>query len=220
MQPVLIHIDSEKQQTIINRLEALLPFYNNALKEYSKLNIDALSPDELPRLFNDTDILIFDKQLADKPMSLGGLSLNKEKAMELVEKPEGFIHLKTAVAVVYERTKEFNESSDYRIGSLALDKLQLNSKGEFEISFATLTDVKERCSYYASSERSQKLLSLVNAILKETEDPVLQKMILIDGDGLLGLIKKSFPDYNSSHKLEQLKVSGTKLVKFNNENYY
>jgi len=219
MNPILIRHDCEKNETILTNLKKLLPEYQAVITAYNKLGLAKIQNGELELLFADPETFVFDKQIADAPLSLAGLPINKQKAMEIVEKPAGFEDLKDALHNAQLETKQFNEIQSYKIGWPALPCFQMDEKNKLSIKEETLADIKERCSFYATSERAQSVLKFAQAIVKAAEDPEIANMIHHDGDGLVGVIKKIFPDFNSSFKLEQLKISGTKISRYNNPSH-
>lgn len=100
--PVLIWVDkvakndiSQKFETIKNELQKVLDAYNSIRstnpengKEPTSLPI--LETQEFVDLFEAKETLLFDKLTKGNGIIVSGVALNKTKALEIIEKPEGW----------------------------------------------------------------------------------------------------------------------------------
>ena len=93
MEPILMDTDNAKYNEQIRLHSIYLGEYNAILAAYTALGIGDLTRDEFKKLVIDPAGLVFDKLTAGQPVVIGSLTLNRSKALEIMEKPAGYEEL-------------------------------------------------------------------------------------------------------------------------------
>jgi hypothetical protein len=90
MTPVLINTDANYSNNLTKGRKIHLEDLNEILNEYNSLNLEAITGVEFQNLIYDPKSVIFDKINNGSPIEIGGVPINKAKALELVAMPQGF----------------------------------------------------------------------------------------------------------------------------------
>lgn len=142
------------------------PLFNDRMKErnkicdslnliaeaYNQLGLPPLLSNEIVSLVTNTDSLIFHKMTDGGNVSLGGLDLHPEKALELLKKPVGYEAL---IETINNHKKEFK--THY------LNQYEIKD-GEVVLIDAMVNKQREDCSLFATTEEHKRRLDFANAI--------------------------------------------------------
>ncbi|HRO44052.1 MAG TPA: hypothetical protein PL009_14550 [Flavipsychrobacter sp.] len=136
---------------------------------FNSLGLPPLTPSEFPRLFTDVDALCFDK-ITGGSLEIGGVSIARETAVGMVQKPEGYDAFKS-------RLNEFLQNLESGYFSHQNYMVQISGSQMNEL-FELLKDMKvcltkEHCErvaneglFYADTEGQERL----NEFIKRTVD--------------------------------------------------
>lgn len=97
MKKILIHTDHNRSKQLTTKRKVHLEDLNEILSEYNKLGLDELTGNEFQELISNPKSVVFDKINNGEAASIGGLPINKHKALELVTMPAGFHQLEALI---------------------------------------------------------------------------------------------------------------------------
>ncbi|TDE01519.1 hypothetical protein [Flavobacterium sandaracinum] len=135
-------INSEIQQ-----LEPKKNYFQNYVNRLSSVGIIATNTD-LETLFENPKAYVTDKLTAGEDMKVGGLTLNKEKLFELIEKPEG------TNEIIADIVKDQQDRSKREFYHWSVKRFEI-IKGSVTITTETIDHINNRLSLFIDSENQQ-----------------------------------------------------------------
>ncbi len=156
----LIFTDNNSYQEAKRPFTNAISIIQGVVNAYNAMPIDNLTTNELNRAFADYDSLIFDKLTADQPVVLSGLTLNKSKAMAIMEHPAGYAAFVTAVLIAQDKLTSMriaptNPQAYFQIGANDI----------VEISPVLDAQLLEANKYYTRSTRAEKEKAFAEAVV-------------------------------------------------------
>ena len=85
--------DPYQRRDGLERLQKWIPEFNEVLEAYKVLGLEDLSSAEFQPLLQSPKFVVFDKMTGGQPVSIAGLKVNKAKAMDILDKPDGYDEL-------------------------------------------------------------------------------------------------------------------------------
>ncbi len=165
--PVLL-FDNEQERS------SLTAIYNSAkddaqsvLNLYNGLGLTALTSAEFPRLFNDTPALIFDKLTGGNGLSISGIQVDKNKAIDIIVKPDGYAPLLAAIEAYKGRAMAGYEGVNARqniVVSRITDYFKL-SAGAVALSDVLVTQLANTGKYYTSTDKGIAHAAFAQAVV-------------------------------------------------------
>ena len=127
----LLYFDEAGYEAARDRIEKIgATSIQNIVDQYQTLGIADLQPEELSKLFKTPDDLVFDK-ITGGQLVIGGAVLNKSKAMEIIEKPQGYDAFIALIKTTMQDLKDnLLPPGNYPVNEYNVDFVtQLNLKG-------------------------------------------------------------------------------------------
>lgn len=179
MADILLGYDKQQFSTNIERKGKYLKEYNQILGVYNALSLAAITGAEFKTLVLNPAFLVFDKITGGQDVEIAGLKVNKEKAMEILEKPAGYQNL---LDVIDTYKKNRNDFTHYLNGVDIVG-------GEIVLSQSVLDSEVENSKIWAKSQGAKTAYAFAQAVIKLSEEtfgpgpkPDLHRMI---GDFLI-----------------------------------
>jgi hypothetical protein len=120
---------------------------NEILNDYNALNLGAITRPEFQNLIRNPKSVIFDKLNNGKPIEIGGIPVDKAKALELVTLPSGFNAFNSLVESFRNSRPGWNSllgSVDIEENELIIKQSVIDADIEAGKTYAT-TDEEKRC---------------------------------------------------------------------------
>ena len=119
-----------------------------------------LATSEMNQAFNDPDGLIFDKLTSGTPVVIGGITLDKSKAMSIMVQPAGYSAFIAAIAIAKE------VFPNYRIGfNNPQSYFEIDGSNAVQISAALDAQLLEGAKYYTRCVRAEKEKAFADAVI-------------------------------------------------------
>ena len=90
MKPVLMHTDTARFNETIKRNSIYLGELTEILQAFNVMNIGTLTGAEFQSLVTNPPGVVFDKMTKGQDVVIGGLKINKAKALDILERPKGY----------------------------------------------------------------------------------------------------------------------------------
>lgn len=120
--PVLVHEATSTRQDYLASWAAAKSAVQSIVTQYDALGLAALTPSEFPRLFNDTEGLIFDK-ITGGDLEMGGITISRNEAIKMVQKPAGYEALLSAIETLGKTALQgygvFENRVTFQLGSIS-----------------------------------------------------------------------------------------------------
>lgn len=156
----LIFTDNNSYQEAKREYTKAISIIQSVVNAYNAMPIDNLATNELNRAFTNYDSLIFDKLTAGQPVSIGGLTLNKSKAMAIMEQPAGYAAFVTALVLAQDKLPAMRISP-----SNPQAYFQIGANDTVEISPVLDAQLLEQNKYYTRSTRAEKEKAFADAVV-------------------------------------------------------
>lgn len=192
--PELIYFNEVGYKNRIAHLEKSAQRLQEVVDCYHQLGLPPLKPQELVPLFTDIDSLFFDKMTDGKGLFIAGIRFNKSKALDIIEKPDGWQALIDLVNQYHQDRHRINRG-------LQLDEVHLFelNQGKVRVIPSIVKQTEEGASYFTQSQRGHDQLQALKKVLEGIHQLVelgawhdddythpcayLEKFILRDGKG-------------------------------------
>jgi len=135
------------------------------INEYLKLNIAPLETMELATLFKNPVELIFDK-ITGGQLSLGGIAVDKQKAIDIIQKPKGYSDF---IALIGSTVKGLSEKL-HQPGNFAItpdniaDYFELDVN-QVKVKESVYIEFKEAFKSYAKSDKAKQSFQFANDVI-------------------------------------------------------
>jgi hypothetical protein len=199
--------------------ESLITDLQQAVDSYNALGFQPLAKEEFSRLFNDFEVLVFDKMTEGKPIVMGGLEIHKDKALEILKKPAGYEGMKHFV----DKAKQSLKSAEFTHPlnkSIAVSNVgifyELNDAGLVQFNALKDEELKRLNTKIAASDNAIKMLDLANTIIDKCKELDLLRIVSQEPNGLGFIINHLI---ESKWGVELLKVNASNIAKFNQQGF-
>lgn len=157
MKKVLMFTDQDRLEGKIGSCEIYLSLFNDVLKGYLKLNFGPIDFLEFRELVADPECFIFDKMTGGEKIEIAGLKISKHKAIDLLEKPEGYEELIKSIEIL-------KGANGFTFQQLNIHDLV---KNEIVLSKDYIDNAKESANVYATNEKELALFEFLNRVMKD-----------------------------------------------------
>lgn len=206
---VLLSFDKTGYQKAESELQNIAETYmQDIVNHFLNLNIGKLEQPSFIKLFTSTSEVVFNK-ITGGSLTISNVSISKEKAMELIEKPIGYSELieKINSTVTYLKDKiitKLNKPIAAEIANIFL----LNENDEVELNKEFLSMLENRYKKYAVTESAKKMFSFANTILEKYKELDIDKINSSSGDSIGSVIN------------QLLRKEGNKPIEINTEGIF
>lgn len=219
MPDVLIQFDEAHYNLAVDNYETVVEDIQEVVTAYNLLNFAPLTTQELHKLFTGFEDLMFDKMTEGQPVSIGAFKLNRKKALEILDKPNGYETLAHKVAEVKQRFNERHLVDSNRPFAVHMISFVYEIAGDGKLSIKPnfLQALHNRYKILAKSDAAKQVFAFVQAVKKAYEDHEINKCGDIRGNGLTGFLNEVLPwRYEGS----TLTIDAKKVAAFNNNTLY
>jgi hypothetical protein len=216
MPDILISFNEDRYDRAIAHIENIgNTVIQNVVDEYATLGINNLVPEDLSRLFGDTENLIFDKMTGGQVV-IQGMETERSKVIDLFKKPNGYDAFIVLVkSTVSDLKDKLIFPLNYPITPSNIDSY-FELDGDLNIVFkdSMKEKIEESLKVYAKSNKAKALLAFAQDIIASYEENGIQLLNASNGDGVSGLLKEILN--NPFGQGVSLNVDG--IVKYNHSN--
>jgi hypothetical protein len=205
MEQVLIAFDESSYHGQVASFEAAAELIQEVVEQYGTLNLPALTTQELYLLFLSPVDLVFDKMTAGQPLSIAGLEVHKEKAIELLKKPEGYEAFLVKVAEVSKKLLAENyPPSNIQLNARTLKTIfELNDNGTVVLKESLRESIERGNKKFANTDAAKSMFEFATSVMAKYKELEIDK--LHPGKPMEDIIRIVFDDYSSG---PALKISG------------
>ena len=170
MEPILIDFNESAYNYRTSRLGNFIQFFNKAIELYDSFNIGKFEPEDFENLVCNTEDFINEKLFISKDFSsVAALGLNKDKLIELMEKPTGYPQLLEQIKRI-ERIFT-NENFRYDFGSIDSIKTLLryfiiNDESKVELQQKHYDSYRKQYETYITTPEGKSILDFGNELLE------------------------------------------------------
>ncbi len=166
-------------------------YIQDIVNDYLGLNIGSLGASNLQPLFSNPVELIFDKMTAGN-LTLNGFKVSKQKAMELIEKPDGYSELLNKISTTMSYFKDRRiDLAGLGLTATTIDKMFSLIENDVVVVNETLLEAMQaRCKKYAKSETAKKMLLFANFVIEKCKELDIERIAISDGNGISGTMKE------------------------------
>lgn len=180
MKPVLMFTDQDRLDMTIRTSDIYLSKFNDVFKAYQTLQLGQIDYNEFRQLVSDPECFIFDKMTGGEKMEINGLKISKHKAIDLLEKPEGYSNLIDSIKIL-------KEANGFTLQQFNIHDIVEN---EIVLSHAYINKSKESANVYATNEKELALFEFLGRVMKDA--------VATFGEGGIS-INKLFSECHSIH---------------------
>lgn len=157
MKPVLMFTEQDRLDRGIENHKIYFTPLNDVLNAYQKLQLGQIDYNDFKQLVADPECFIFDKMTGGEKMEINGFKVSKHKALDLLEKPEGYQNLIAAIEVL-------KVANGFTLQELNIHDLVEN---QIVLSQAFIDKQTEAAKVYATNEKELKLFEFLNRVMKD-----------------------------------------------------
>lgn len=159
MEKVKLGFKQNDFDTEIESYSALLPLFNEVFNAYKTTGLPELSFTEFKQLFTTLKSLIFHKMTDGNGMEMGGFKMNPETAFDIVQKPEGYQELLTAI----EKAKD-EQHYAYHLSNCEM------TGNEIVLVASLFEKVTEKNTIYARTDKQLKAYEFTKAVIDKAAE--------------------------------------------------
>lgn len=213
----LIYFNQSDYQTARRNWDVMAGYVQTAIDFYNTMGLPALSSNsELYALFADPTSFIWDKMTGGQNVVLGGLTLIKDKAMDIVAKPANYDAFLGVLKQVKENLLQGVGYGNTRagVGAASLSgHIELNQQGRAIVSSNIDTRLNNMHSHFAKTANAKKVLAFVKAVQQSYSDLQLYG---IGGEvNVSMIIGESFDRPSSYVSSQTLTINPVGIEKYN-----
>lgn len=164
MSKQLIYTNQSERESLQYGYDAAKDATQAVVDVYNEMELDPLTEQEFPRLFTDTEVLVFDK-ITGGTLTLQGVQLDKAKALEIVVKPSGYSSLIAAIENLRTNAREQGFGT-FRFDIRSITgyfKLTSGTTVTFSTLLQSQYDDAGKC--YVSSDRAKAMFGFAQDIV-------------------------------------------------------
>lgn len=185
MADVLISYDEAGYLRIKGSYDRIAVKIQGIVDSYNLLGFGDLAANELLGLFQAPIDFIFDKMTGGQPVSIGGLQVDKQKAIDILIKPAGYDAFVNAITGTKGSIKDDEHYSNVgvAINSIA-DLYTINVSGDVVITGAFDTKLQEQNKLYAKSDLAKAVLTFAQNFLQTADELGLTNIFKSNPNGV------------------------------------
>ena len=154
MADILMYTDMDRYNEQIRLKSVHLDKLTEILQAYNAMNIGDITGNEFKRLVQNHASFIFDKMTNGQDVVIGGLKVNKAKAIEILEKPKGYDELQDKITRFQHSVPQWH----HHLSHIDIDG------NSVVISQQCLDAELEASKIYAKTDNEKKALEIAQAI--------------------------------------------------------
>lgn len=188
----LLYFDEAGYEAARDRIEKIgATSIQNIVDQYQTLGIADLQPEELSKLFKTPDDLVFDK-ITGGQLVIGGAVLNKSKAMEIIEKPQGYDAFIALIKTTMQDLKDnLLPPGNYPVNEYNVDTyFELDNNLEVSVKSELDTKLQKSFKRYAKSVQAKKMLELAQAIIAKYDELGIKDIIASNSNSIGSIINE------------------------------
>lgn len=158
MSHILMHTDNSKFNDEIKRLSIHLPELTEILGAYNSIGVGKINGPQFQSLVREPASFIFDKMTNGEDVVIGGLKINKAKALDILEKPAGYERM---VALI--QNYKAKPNWEHHLDNVDLDGSEVTLK-------QCLIDCEtEACKIYATTDKEKRVFEFAEGLIALAE---------------------------------------------------
>lgn len=211
-EPILLFFDESgfnyKKQAIE---EKFIPAVQSVVEAYNDLEFEEwegstkrpLLPGELSRLFREPVDFIFDKMTRGEAVAIGGVKVNKAKAIDILERPAGYNNLLSTIERCISSLRHDVDNITVTVPEVS-DWFELADDNTVTLIKARLDEISEQYKRYAKEDRAKRMLAFANGVAQAAKEAGIESEIANDANGFGHVLKHLFslPVYRQFPKLD------------------
>ncbi len=167
MKPKLISFEKDSYETALRLSNNDLQAYNKILSAIIE-NEPAvkISVENIVVIYNNPKEYAFDCLVGDNPLNIAGVTVNKQKAMDLIDLPQSWLNVINVVLAIksdFDITPTHEISRDEHISRVSFSDIELKNNC-FILSGEYLKNLKYSYSLYTKNEQQNKAHDLLIGI--------------------------------------------------------
>ena len=177
------------------------------ISSFNALEIGNIYPKDFLKLLTDPVGLAYDKITNGEEISIAGLKINKQKAMDIIEKPIGYDAFLNSVRLAVDSFKNhgYTDIQPINLNNI-LSIYEIDESGNVQVTEKMDENLKERNKKYATSDNSKKLFEIVKRFLEDVEKNEVTNIFLSNPNGP-GRVLNEFIEITRDKKLS-INISG------------
>lgn len=163
---LLIQFNESGFRNQVEILERFTTFFESCINDFNQLGFGSFEEDNFSELFLQPKTFLFKALMKDKPSSLGGMPLSKEKLYDIIEKPSGFERLISKIQGLDEMVKTIPNYYKFKFTDSLDSFLDYFTflKGKIKMTNETVQRIKYANEIYVSKESSKKIYTFINKL--------------------------------------------------------
>jgi len=168
----LIHFKEQEYSNKLSRYTFCIVHIKTLMNTFNELNLEKIEFNEVPALLKNPVAFVYDKMAQGQPAFLAGMPINKEKAMEILIKPDGYEALLKKVEDYIKYSNANAEAKDIA------ENFEVNEKGEIVVKQKIVDSIKSDCEIRVESEYGQKVNELAIELVRILKDTRLDQALI------------------------------------------
>jgi hypothetical protein len=214
--PVLICFNESGFNEQIEHLNEGQKLINSLLKCYSEMGLEPMSKEDFKRLFVEPETLVFDKLTKSEPLVLQGLELHKDKAIELLKKPNGYEAFTRQLSVTISEIQKESVNNVPVTSQTICHYYELDDNGEAILKEAKVAHIRKQYEQYAESEIAIKMHSLAKVILEKANELGIMNKVVTHPGNISAIVSSLFEVYTGKPPIINIKT----IQRYNNNSEY
>lgn len=213
---LLIYFDKEKYEKQVRFFEDKIPFFKENISKYDSLGIGRpFQKEDFEKLFLIPEEFLFERLMEDKPLSVGGMAVNKQKLFELLDKPAGYHLLSRKINEVLEKQLWFGSSQlpNYSRERF-LEFYEVHEDGNINLKEEEKEKIKSSNETYVSKEKSKETYNFFSDLCKLLNDSKFVANEMAQPDPRFYSLLKDFTDFDTKKKKFQINVHRIKSLEY------
>lgn len=172
-EPVLMLFNEAGFNSEVSSYTNLAIHLQEIIELYQVLNFPTLNTEEFKQLISDPVCFVFDKLTGGQAVSIAGLSVNKHKAIEILEKPEGYELLIQKIDFYKKKGFEFHSEIRGNVQKESLLTVAADFElvdGELKLTEDKIEKIKKHFEVYATSQRAKKMYYFITSIISMAKE--------------------------------------------------
>jgi hypothetical protein len=226
MSDILISNNTSKYSSIIYSLEKTGEVLQEIVTTYNFLGLLPLNSEDFFNLISNPAELVFDKMSNGEDISIGGLKVDKQKAIEIILKPKGYNELLAKIEEIFKRISESEYWISYKnipVTKQNVQKFYVINNGSISINSTCNLEIKELCKLYAKSDASKQAYSLATSLISVFNEHDTKNLIRDLGKRSIGEFINELFGIDSSHNANSkatFEINPDNIDSYNRNNYY
>lgn len=209
----LIYFDKSSYERTITSYKLNIPLLQSVIDAYNSMQLPALNNDDFQRLFTETNDLIFDKMTAGETLHIAGLKLHKDKAFEILHKPDGYEAFANELENALKIIKQGNGNALSVLPQYIKNYYELDELGNVAVKASFIKQIEKQYKRYVTSDAANSVFQFANFVIDKCNELGLTAYAKHDPNGFGSFIEKIIE--GGAGKELQIKAKG--VLEYNNK---